>query len=53
MHTLSDKAFKGTVVNRTLPSLQGGSIEINLAVLLAYDFLLFHKTMFHVLNSEN
>ena len=26
IHTWSDKVFKGTVVNRTLPSLHGGSI---------------------------
>ena len=28
IHTWSDKAFKGTVLNRTLPSLHGGSLEI-------------------------
>ena len=31
-HTWSDKAFKGTVVNRALPSLYGGSVEIALTV---------------------
>ena len=30
IHVWSDKAFKGTVVNRTLPSLYGGSLEITL-----------------------
>ena len=29
---LIDKAFKGTVVNLTLPSLHGGSLEITLTV---------------------
>ena len=29
IHTLSDKAFKGTVVNQTLPSLHGGSFGID------------------------
>ena len=31
MHTY-EKAFKGTVVNRALPSLHGGSLEITLTV---------------------
>ena len=30
IHTWSDKAFKGTVVNQTLSSLPGGSLEITL-----------------------
>ena len=29
---LSDKGFKGTLVNLTLPSLHGGSLEIKLTV---------------------
>ena len=29
-HYLSDKGFNGTVVNRTLPSFHGGSLEITL-----------------------
>jgi len=29
-HTLPDKGFKGTVVNRALPSLYGRSLEIML-----------------------
>ena len=29
-HYLSDKGFNGTIVNRTLPSLHGGSLEITL-----------------------
>ena len=28
--SLSDKGFKGTVVNRALPSLHGGLLEIRL-----------------------
>ena len=32
IHTWSDKAFKGTVVNRTIPSLHKGSFEITLIV---------------------
>ena len=32
IHSLSDKAFKGTVVNRALPSLHGGLLEITLTV---------------------
>ena len=28
IHTLSDKAFVGTMVNRALPSLRGGSLDI-------------------------
>ena len=27
IHTLSDKVFKGNLVNRALPSLLGGSLE--------------------------
>ena len=30
MHSLSAKAFKGTVVNRELPFFHGGSLEITL-----------------------
>ena len=30
IHTWSDKAFKGTIVNQTLSSLHGGSLEITL-----------------------
>ena len=30
IHTWSDKAFHGTVVNRALPSLPGGLFEITL-----------------------
>ena len=30
--TGSDKAFKGTVVNRALPSLYGGSLKIRFTV---------------------
>ena len=32
IHALLDNPFKGTVVNRTLPSLHGGSFEITLTV---------------------
>ena len=32
IYTWSDKAFKGAVVNRTLPFLHGGSLEITLTV---------------------
>ena len=32
INTQLDKAFKGTVVNRALPSLHGGSLEITLTV---------------------
>ena len=32
IHSLSDKAFKATVVNRALPSLHGGLLEITLTV---------------------
>ena len=28
VHTWSDKTFKGTAVNRVLPSLHGGSLEV-------------------------
>ena len=35
LHTWSDKAFKCTVVNRTLSSLPGGSLEITLTVPLS------------------
>ena len=38
LNTWSDKAFKGTVVNRTLPSLQGGLLEITLTVPLILSF---------------
>ena len=34
IHTWSDKAFKGTVVNRALTSLHGESLEITFTVLL-------------------
>ena len=37
-NTLSDKA-DGTVVNRTLSSLSGGSLEITLTVPLNYDYI--------------
>ena len=33
-HYLSDKGFKGTVVNQALPSLHGGSVEITLEATL-------------------
>ena len=36
IHTWSDRAFKGTVVNRTLPSLHGGLLNITLLVLLLF-----------------
>ena len=32
IYSYTDKAFKGTVVNHTLPSLVGGSLEITLTV---------------------
>ena len=32
IHSYADKAFKGTVVNQTLLSLVGGSLEITLTV---------------------
>ena len=32
IYTCSFKAFKGTVVNQTLPSLRAGSLEITLTV---------------------
>ena len=35
VHTWSDKAFMGTVVNRTLSSLHGVSLEITLTVSLS------------------
>ena len=38
IHTWSDKAFKGTVVNRELLSLHGGSLEITLTVPLSIKF---------------
>jgi len=34
IYAWSDKAFKNTVVNQALLSLQGGSLEITLAALL-------------------
>ena len=34
IHTLSNKAFKGTFVNLALPSLHGGSLETTLTVFL-------------------
>ena len=34
------KAFKGTVVNRSLPSLHGGSLEITLTFLLRDPFII-------------
>ena len=36
IHTWSNKAFEGTVVNRALPSLHGGSLEITLTVTLKW-----------------
>ena len=33
IHDLSDKALKGIVVYRALPSLHGGSLEITLPIL--------------------
>ena len=42
-HTWSDKAFKGTVVNRTLPSLHGGSLEITLTGLQYWIFWSFFQ----------
>ena len=36
MHTRSDKAVVGTVVNRALPSLHKGSLEITLTVPLKW-----------------
>ena len=38
----SDKVFKVTVVNRALPSLHGGSLEITLTVPLIYIYPWFH-----------
>ena len=35
IHTWSDKAFKGTVVNQALPSWHGGSLKIPLTVPLS------------------
>ena len=32
IHTLSNKAFNGTVLKLALPSLHGGSLEIRLTV---------------------
>ena len=40
---LSEQGFKGTVVNRTLSSLLGGSLEITLTVPLKTIFLLHNK----------
>ena len=34
IHTCSDKAFKGTIVNRALPSLLEGLLEITLIIYL-------------------
>ena len=39
IHAWSDKAFKATVVNRALSSLQGGFFEITLTVPLNSSFL--------------
>ena len=35
MHTWSDKAYKGTIVNQALSYFHGGSLEITLSVLKA------------------
>ena len=40
-NTRSDKAFKGTVVNKALPSLHGGSLEITLTVPLIYTYAVY------------
>ena len=32
MNTWSDKAFKGTCVNQTLPNLHWGTVEVTLPV---------------------
>ena len=41
IHTWLNKVFKVTVVNRTLPSLNGGSLEITLTVPLRMHILKF------------
>ena len=43
IHTLSEKAFKGTVVNQTLPSLHEGSLAILLTVPLKSSFQELYK----------
>ena len=40
IHTWSDKAFKGTVVNKVVSSLQWGSLEISLSVNLNSNFII-------------
>ena len=44
LHFVSDKGSRGNVVNRTLPSLHGRSIEIKLAVPLTRLFI--HKLIY-------
>ena len=49
IQTWTDKAFKGTFVTRTLPSLQEGSLKITLAVPLKS---FFFKEKFRSLNAQ-
>ena len=44
IHTWSDNALKGTVVNRAWPSLHGESLEITLTVPLRKGFNCFVKS---------
>ena len=41
IHTWSDKAYNGTVVNRTFPSFYGGSLELTLTVPLKSKIIFF------------
>ena len=50
MHTWSHKAFTGTVVNQTLPSLNGESIEITLKVPLR-TWMVTKKTRIYINNN--
>ena len=43
IHTWSDKAFKGNVVNRAAPFLHEGSLEITLTVPLMPIYRVSHK----------
>ena len=44
IQTWSDKAFKGTVVNRVLPSLHEGPFEIEITVTISLREKTEHKT---------
>ena len=55
IYTWSDTAFKGTVVNRALSSLHGGSLEFTLTVPLTFFFATMWKisSFFYLKNSLN